>query len=188
MTQPEFSKSMVEMDHSQVGLPRFLHQNEIRHPPQERMTKLEATMTELKRVHAECAATQVQFMELTRANVQIQIAPFQSLKEDMAPKATSYTQPGFEKEQPKEEDSMSIEELVAKYMKEQENMATISFEGQHESLPSTLGVNIEKENLSYNEEITSRDNEKLEKFQIVENDAQMLETLVVKENESTSPK
>ena len=84
-------------------------------------------------------------MELTRANVQIQPAPFQSLKEEMAPKATSYTQLGFEKEQPKEEESMSIEELVAKYMKEQENMATMSFEGQHESSPSTLGVNIEEE-------------------------------------------
>ena len=27
---------------------------------------------------------------------------------------------------------MSIQELVAKYMKEQKNMATMSFEGQHE--------------------------------------------------------
>ena len=55
----------------------------------------------------------------------------------MASKATSYTQLGFEIEQPKEEESMSIEELVAKYMKEQENMTTMSFEGQHESLPLT---------------------------------------------------
>ena len=47
---------------------------------------------------------------------------------------------------------MSIEELVAKYMNEQENMATMSFEGQHESSPSTLGVNTEEENWSYNEE------------------------------------
>ena len=158
---------MAEMDHSQVGLPRFLDPNEISQPPHERMTKLEAAMAELKRVHAECATSQVQFMELTRANVQIQPAPFQSLKEEIAPKATSYNQLGFEKEQPKEEESMSIEELVAKYMKEQENMATMSFEGQHESSPSTLGVNIEEENLSYNEEITPRDNEELEKFQTV---------------------
>ena len=158
---------MAEMDNSQVGLPRFLDPNEISQPPHERMTKLEATMAKLKRVHAECATSQVQFMELTRANVQIQPAPFQSLKEEIAPKATSYTQLGFEKEQPKEEESMSIEELVAKYMKEQENMATMSFEGQHESSPSTLGVNIEEENLSDNEEITPRDNEELEKFQTV---------------------
>ena len=126
-------------------------------------------------------------MELTKANVQIQHAPFQSLKEEMAQKATSYTQLGFEKEQPKEEESMSIEELVAKYMKEQENMATMSFKQQHESSPSTLGVNIEEENLIYNIGITSKDNEELEKFQIVENDAQILETLVVKEDEPTSP-
>ena len=71
---------------------------------------------------------------------------------------------------------MSIEELVEKYMKEQDNMATMSFEGQHESSPSTLGVNIEEENLSCNEEITSRDYKELEKFQIVENVAQILET------------
>ena len=67
-------------------------------------------------------------------------------------------------------------------------MATMSFEGQHESLSSTLGVNIEEENLSYNEEITLRGNEELEKFQTVEYDAQILETLVVKEDQPTSPK
>ena len=81
---------------------------------------------------------------------------------------------------------MSIEKLVAIYMKEQDNMATMSFGGQHESSPSTLRVNIEEENLSYNEEISSRDNEELEKFQIVENDAHIFETLVVKEDEPTS--
>ena len=80
MTQPEFSRSMVEMDHSQVGLPRFLDLDEIRQPPQERMITLEAAMAELKRVHAECATSQVQFMELPRANVQIQPTPFKSLK------------------------------------------------------------------------------------------------------------
>ena len=158
MTQPEFSRSMVEMDHSQVGLPRFLDLDEISQPPQERMTTLEAARAELKRVHAECATSQVQFMELIRANVQIQPTPFKSLKEEMAPMATSGTQLTFEKEQPKEEESMSIEELVAKYMKEQENRVAMSFEGQHESSPSTLVANLEEENLSYNEEISSRGN------------------------------
>ena len=33
MAQPEFSRSMAEMDHSQVGLPRFLDLNEISQPP-----------------------------------------------------------------------------------------------------------------------------------------------------------
>ena len=64
--------------------------------------------------------------------------------------ATSGTQLTFEKEQPKHEDTMGIQELVEKYMKEQENMATMSFEGQHESLPYTLGLNKKEENLSYN--------------------------------------
>ena len=54
-------------------------------------------------------------------------------------------------------------------------------------MPSNLKVSKEEENMSYNEEITSSGNEELEKFQIVENDAQNLETLVVKEDELTSP-
>ena len=102
--------------------------------------------------------------------------------------ATSGTQLTFEKKQPKEEKSMSIEELMAKYMNEQENMATMSFEGQHESSPSTLGVNTEEENWSYNEEITSRGTEELEKLQKVEDDdAETSKDLVEKEEkESTS--
>ena len=40
--------------------------------------------------------------------------------------------------------------------------------------------------MSYNEEITSRGNEELEKFQTVENDAQILETLIVNGDEPTS--
>ena len=120
-------------------------------------------------------------MELTRANVQIQHTPFDSLKKEMAPMATSGTQLTFEKEQPKEEESMSIEERVAKYMNKQENMATMSFEGQHESSPSTLGVNTEEENWSYNEEL-----EKLQKVE--DDDAKTLKDLVEKEEkESTSP-
>ena len=189
MEQPEFSRSMTEMDYSQVGLPQFFNPNETSQPPQERMTKLEAALIEMKRVHAECVTSPVQFMELTRANVQIQHTPFDSLKEEMTPMATSGTQLTFEKEQPKDEESMSIEELVAKYMNEQENMATMSFEGQHESSPSTLGVDTEEENWSYNEEITSRGNEELEKLQKVEDDdAETLKDLVEKEEkESTSP-
>ena len=74
-------------------------------------------------------------------------------------------------------------------MKEQENRVAMSFEGQHESSLSTLGVNLEEENLSYNEEITSRGNKELEKLQRVENDAETLKDLVVKEEkEPTSPK
>ena len=179
---------MAEMDHSQVGLPRFLDPNEISQPPDERMTKLEVAMAELKRAHAESPPSQVQSMELTRANVQIQPTPFKSLKEEMTPMATSSTQLTFEKEQPKEDASMSIEELVAKYMKEQDNRVAMSFEGQHESLSSTLGVNLEEENLSYNEEFTSRGNKELEKLQRVENDVETLKDLVAKEEKKpTSP-
>ena len=62
---------------------------------------------------------------------------------------------------------MSIQVLVVKYMKEQENMAAMSFEGQHESLSSNLKVSKYEEKLSYNKEITLRGNEELEKFQIM---------------------
>ena len=55
MAQLEFSRSMAEMNHSQVGLPRLLDTNEISQPPHERMSKLEAAMAELKRVHADCS-------------------------------------------------------------------------------------------------------------------------------------
>ena len=42
-------------------------------------------------------------------------------------------------------------------------------------------MNLEEENLSYNEEITSRGNKELEKLQRVENDAETLKDLVAKE-------
>ena len=59
MAESEFSRSMAEKDHSQVGLLRFLDLNEICQPPHERMTKLEVAMVELKRVPTECATSQV---------------------------------------------------------------------------------------------------------------------------------
>ena len=169
--QVEFSRSRAKIDYSQVGLLRFLDKNDIIQPPNGRMTKLEATMTELERVHAECVTSQVQLMEVTRANVQIQPTPFQSMEKEMTPMATSCIQLPFEKEQPKQEESMSIQELMAKYMKEQENMVAMSFKGQHNNLPSTLEVNKEEENLNYNKEINLRGNEELEKLQRLENDA-----------------
>ena len=142
------------MDCSQVGLPRFPDQNEMSQPLNGIMKQLEVTMAELERVHVECSISKVQFMGLKRANVQIQPMPFKSVKQEMTPMATSCTQVTFEKEQPKQEESMSIQELVAKYMKEQKNMAPMSFEGRHEGMPSNLKVSKEKENMSYNEEIT----------------------------------
>ena len=82
---------------------------------------------------------------------------------------------------------MGIQELVAKYMNENVNMAIMSYEGQHDSLSSTLEVNKDEENLNYNEAITSKSNEELEKLQRVENDVKTLKDVIVKEDESTSP-
>ena len=80
MKNVERSRPRVETDNSQVGLPKFLDQNEESQPPQERMTKFEATMVELEIVHAECARSKNHFMELTMTNVQIQPTLFKSVK------------------------------------------------------------------------------------------------------------
>ena len=48
LTHAEFSRSRVEMNYSQVGLPRFLDKNEMSQPLQEEMSNLEATMAELR--------------------------------------------------------------------------------------------------------------------------------------------
>ena len=81
---------------------------------------------------------------------------------------------------------MSIQELVAKHMNEGETMVEMSFEGQHESLPPLFEV-IKEESLNYNEDVTSRSKDELEKITKVEDDAQNLRILVVKEDEPTSP-
>ena len=70
-------------------------------------------------------------------------------------------------------------------MNGEEKMEKLSFEGQHESLPSILEVIREEEDLSYNEDITSSNDGELEKLQRVENDAQEWKTLVAKEDETT---
>ena len=126
--------------------------------------------------------------EEASVNIQIQPISLMCLKEEMTPKAISYTQLVLEKEQPLQVKEMSIQELVAKHMNKGENMAKMSFEGQHESLPSILEVIREKEeDLSYNKDITSRNNEELEKLIRGDDDAQDLKTLVVMEDEPTSP-
>ena len=55
-------------------------------------------MAELERVHADCARSKNQFMELTRTNVLIQSTLFKSVKEEIASMATSCTQLTFEKQ------------------------------------------------------------------------------------------
>ena len=128
------------------------------------------------------------FVEETKFNAQIQLIPLKRLEENMTPMVTSCTQSTIEREQPLQEKGMSIQELVAKYMNENENMTEMSFKRQQESFPSTLEVNKEEENFTYNEEIILRGNEELKKFQRVENDAQTSKDLFSKEKEdSTSP-
>ena len=128
MAQAEFSRSMVDMDYSQVGLPRLCVQNEMDQPPQEEVSSLETTIAELRKVQANLATSQAQFMEevytppqdelnvnngvdelaftmakLAKCGVDL------SINEEMTPKATSYTQLGLDKEQPLQEKGMSIQ-------------------------------------------------------------------------------
>ena len=207
---------MVEMGYAQVRLPRFLVKNEKRQPPQEEMSNLEATMAELRKSQAqfmeevhtppqeesnvknggdelafvmvELAKTMAEMpKEEASFNIQIQPIPLKLLKREMTPKATSYTQHRLEKEQPLQEKGMSIQELVSKHMNEGENIAKMSFEGQHKSLPSILEVIREEEDLSYNKDITSRNNEELDKLTKGDDDAKDLKAFVVMEDELTSP-
>ena len=61
-------------------------------------------MVEWRKVKAELAKSRIElFMEETKANVQIQPILLKRLKEEMTPKATSYTQLRLEKEQPLQE-------------------------------------------------------------------------------------
>ena len=85
---------------------------------------------------------------------------------------------------------MSIQELVAKHMNEGKNMVEMSFEGQHESLPSILEVikKEKEEDFHYKEDVTSRSKDELENITKVEDDAENLRILVVKEDEPTSSK
>ena len=85
-------------------------------------------------------------------------------------------------QQPPMEKGMSIQELVAKHMNEGENMVELFFVGQHESLSSLLEV-IEEEDPSYNEDVTSRSKEELEKLARGDDDAQDLKALVVMEDD-----
>ena len=87
----------------------------------------------------ELAKTMVEMpKEEASANIQVHPIPLKCLKEEMTPKDTSYIQLGLEKEQPLLEKGMSIQELVAKHVNDGENMDKMSFEGQHESLPSII--------------------------------------------------
>ena len=63
MVQAENEILLGDMDYSQDGLFRFYVQNEMSEPPQEKMSNLEATMDELRRVQDESATSQAQFME-----------------------------------------------------------------------------------------------------------------------------
>ena len=67
MAKAESERLMVNMDYSQVGLPRFYVQNETSQHSQEEMFNLKATIAELRRVQTELETSQAQFMEEVHA-------------------------------------------------------------------------------------------------------------------------
>ena len=129
-------------------------------------------MDELANTLANLANFRVEFFKVeTRINVQIQPISLESLEDEMTPMAISCTQSTIKKEQPLQEKGMSVQEVVTNYMNEGENMVEMSIKEQKNNLPSKLEVIKEEENLHYNKDIASRNDEELEKLQRVENDA-----------------
>ena len=146
-------------------------------------------MDELAIIMAKLVKCRVELLKgETRTNVQIQPIPLESWEKKKTPRVTSCTQHEIELQQPPMEKGMSIQELVAKHMNEKVNMAKMSFEGQHESLPSIIEVIREEkeEGFHYKEDVTSRSKDELENITKVEDDAQNLRILAVKEDEPTS--
>ena len=94
---------MAELRKSQAQLMEEVHT-----PPQEE-SNVKNGVDELAFTMVELAKTMVEMpKEEARVNIQIQPIPLKRLKEDMSPKATSYTQLGLEKEQPLQEKGISI--------------------------------------------------------------------------------
>ena len=96
----------------------------------------------------------------------------------MTPKATSHTQAMTKIEQPPHMKDISIEELMAQHMNDE----------QQRSLPNILEVKPEKEDMDNKEAITLMSGGELEELIREEVDANDLKKLVAKEDESTSPK
>ena len=107
MAQAAFSRSMADLDYSQVGLPRSHGQDEIRSPLQETMTNLEENMAELRRSQAQLME-EVNKPSQEESNLKSEVDELAftmtklgkcgvdlSIKEEMTPVATSYTQSKF---------------------------------------------------------------------------------------------
>ena len=124
-TMAEWRRAQAEFATSQAQFMEKVNQ-----PPQEDLI-LENKVDELAISMVELAKSRTElFMQETKADVQFQCIPLNSLEETMIPKAISYSQSTIKKEQPLKEKGISVQELVAKYMNEGENMVETSFKGQ----------------------------------------------------------
>ena len=145
MTKLEATIAKLERVCAEQATPHVPFMREVNTLPQEESIG-EREVDELAITRAKLTLSKVEFlMEETQLNAQIHPIALKILEEEMTQMFTSYTQLPFEKEKPKQEESMSIQELEAKYMKEQEIIVVMSFEGQHERLSSNLEVTKEEE-------------------------------------------
>ena len=147
------------------------------HTPLQEESNFESEVDELAITMAKLAKCRAKLLKgETKTNVQIQPIPLESLEKKKTPRVTSCTQLEMELQQPPMEKGMSIQELVSKHKNEGKNMVEMSFEGQHERLPSLFEL-IKEEILNYNEDAISRSKDELEKITKVEDDAKKFENL-----------
>ena len=171
-TRAEWRRFQAEFEPFQANF-----MEEVNQPPQEELIfenevdELAISMAELAKARAELC------MEETKANIQFQSKTLKSLEETITPKATSHTQSEIKIEQRPQRKELSMEELMAQYMKEQQR-----------SFPTNLDEKSEKEYVDHKEDITLKSGEELEKLQSVEDDAHELKELVVRDDEPTSAK
>ena len=179
-------EKMANLEATVVGWRRFQLEcetfqanfmEEVNQPPQEELIfenevdELSISMVELAKNRAELC------MEEIKASVQFQSIPLKSLEETITPKATSHTQSEIKIEQHPQRKELSIEELMAQYMKKE----------QQRSFPTNLDEKPEKEDVKHKVDITLKSGGELEKPQRVEDDAHELKELVTREDEPTSP-
>ena len=134
----EWRRAQAEFETSQATF-----MEEVNQPPQELI--FENEVGELAISMAEFPKTRVELcMEETKANVQFKSIPLKSLEETITLKATSHTQSEIKREQNPQRKEFRIEELVAQYMKKE----------QQRSFPSNLDEKPKKEDVEHKEAIT----------------------------------
>ena len=151
-TMDEWRRFQAEFETSQANF-----MEEVNQPPQEELIfenevdEQAISMAKLAKARAELC------MEETKAIVQFQSMPLKNVEETITPKATSHIQSKIKIEQHPQRKELSIEELMAQYMKKE----------QQRSFPTNLDEKPEKEDVEHKEDITLKSGGEIEKLQRV---------------------